>query len=32
MGNCSRAAIIKPVSEDDKIENLLLLIPMMLGA
>ncbi len=32
MGDCSRAAIIKPVGEDDKTENLSLLIPMMLGA
>lgn len=32
MGDCSRAAIIKPVSEDDKTENLSLLIPMMLEA
>lgn len=32
MGNQSRAAIIKPVSEEDKIENLSLLLPMMLGA
>lgn len=32
MGDCSQAAIIKPVGEDDKIENLSLLVPMMLGA
>ncbi len=32
MGDCSKAAIIKPVSEDDKVENLSLIIPMMLGA
>lgn len=31
MGDCSRAVIIKPISEDDKIENLSFLIPMMLG-
>lgn len=32
MGDCSKAAIIKPVGEDDKTENLSLLMPMMLGA
>lgn len=32
MGDCSQVAIIKPVGEDDKTENLSLLIPMMLGA
>lgn len=32
MKDCSIAVIIKPVTEDDKIENLSLLIPMMLGA
>ena len=32
MDDCSQAAIIKPVGEDDKTENLSLLVPMMLGA
>lgn len=32
MSDCSKAAIIMPVSEDDKTENLSLLMPMMLGA
>ena len=31
MGDCSRAAIIKPISEDEKTENLSLLIPMVLA-
>ena len=32
MGDCSKAVIIKPVGEDDKIDNLSLLVPMMLDA
>lgn len=32
MDDYSQAAIIKPVGEDDKTENLSLLVPMMLGA
>lgn len=32
MGDCSTAAIIKPIGGDDKTENLSLLIPMMLEA
>lgn len=32
IGDCSTAAIIKPVGEDDKTENLSLLIPMALEA
>lgn len=32
MGDCSQPTIIKPVNEDDKIENLSILVPMILEA